>query len=116
MKRIAEKPLCQCEIGEAFTIDKSAFSPAYLRSKVTLSALPLGVKPLIGKIKAAKTIITVDGCPFECVRKTVEKSGFTPTKSIDLVRDIGMEKKALHENISKNNKGVMEYISDNEVK
>ena len=28
-----------------------------------LGALPLGVKPVIGKTKAAKKVITVDGCP-----------------------------------------------------
>lgn len=80
-----------------------------------LGALPLGVKPVIGKTKAAQKIITVDGCPFECARKTVEQSGLTPTKSILLVRDIGMKKKALHEDIGDNIKGVMEYVDNDEV-
>jgi uncharacterized metal-binding protein len=81
-----------------------------------LGALPLGVKPVIGKTKAAKKVITVDGCLFECTRKAVGQSGFTPTKSIVLVRDIGMRKKALHEDIGENIKGVIEYISDDDVK
>jgi len=81
-----------------------------------LAGLPLGVKPVVGKTKASKKVITVDGCPFECSRKTVEQSGFTPTKSIVLTRDIGMKKKALHEDIGENIKGVMEYISDDEVR
>jgi len=81
-----------------------------------LGALPLGVKPVIGKTRAATKVITVDGCPFECARKTVEQSGFTPTKSIVLVRDIGMKKKALHEDIGEGIKNVMKYISDEEVK
>jgi len=81
-----------------------------------LGALPLGVKPVMGKTKAAKKVITVDGCPFECARKTVEQSGFKLTKSIVLTRDIGMKKKALHEDIGQNIKGVMEYVSDDEVK
>jgi uncharacterized metal-binding protein len=80
-----------------------------------LGALPLGVKPVIGKTKAAKKVITVDGCPFECARKTVEQSGFTPTKSIVLVRDIGMKKKALHEDIGGNIMTLMDYISDDDV-
>jgi len=80
-----------------------------------LGALPLGVKPVIGKTKAAKKIITVDGCPFECARKIVEQSGFTPTKSIVLVRDIGMKKKALHEDIGGDIKTLMDYISDDDV-
>jgi uncharacterized metal-binding protein len=80
-----------------------------------LGALPLGVKPVIGKTRAAKRVITVDGCPFECARKTAEQSGFTPTTSIVLVRDIGMKKKALHEDIGGNVKTLMEYISDDDV-
>jgi len=80
-----------------------------------LGALPLGVKPVVGKTRAAKKVITVDGCPFECARKTVEQSRFTPTRSIVLARDIGMKKKALHEDIGRDIKRVMEYISDDEV-
>ncbi len=81
-----------------------------------LGALPLGIKPVIGKTKAAKKIITVDGCPFECARKTVEQSGFKPAKSIVLVRDIGMKKKALHEDIGEGIKNVMDYIDPDEVR
>jgi uncharacterized metal-binding protein len=80
-----------------------------------LGALPLGVKPVIGKTRAAKRVITVDGCPFECAKKTVEQSGITPTKSIVLVRDIGMKKKALHEDIGGDIKTLMGYISDDDV-
>ena len=71
---------------------------------------------MVGKTKAAKKVITVDGCPFECAKKTVEQSGFTPTTSIVLVRDIGMKKKALHEDIGQNMKGLMEYVSQDDVK
>ncbi len=81
-----------------------------------LGAIPLNVAPVIGKTKAAKKVITVDGCPFECARKTVEQSGFTPTKSIVLVRDIGMKKKALHEDIGENMKPLMDYVSQEDVK
>jgi uncharacterized metal-binding protein len=81
-----------------------------------LAALPLGVKPVLGKTKAARKIITVDGCPFECSRKTLEQAGFQSVKSIVLTRDIGMEKKSLHEDIGEDIKGVMDYVNDNEVK
>jgi hypothetical protein len=40
--------------------------------KVAIGYLPsalLGVKPVLGKAKAAKKIVTVDSCPFECARK-----------------------------------------------
>jgi len=78
-------------------------------------AVPLKIKPVLGKIKAAKKVITVDGCPFECSRKTIEAAGVKITKSIMLVRDIGMKKKALHADIGKN-LGVSAYISTEEVK
>jgi uncharacterized metal-binding protein len=81
-----------------------------------LGGLPTNVKPVFDKTKAAKKIITVDGCPFECGRKIVEQAGFKPTKSIMLTRDIGMKKKGLSEDIGKKIKGVMEYISDDDVK
>jgi len=81
-----------------------------------LGGLPTNVKPVLGKTKAAKKIITVDGCPFECARKVVEQAGFKPTKSIVLTRDINMKKKGFSEDIGKEIKGVMDYISDNEVK
>lgn len=80
-----------------------------------LGALPLGVEPVLGKTETARKLITVDGCPFECARKTVEGAGFKVTKSIVLVRDIGMKKKALHEDIGQNPRGVMDYISGDEV-
>jgi len=81
-----------------------------------LGALPLKVAPVMGKTKAAKKVVTVDGCPFECSRKMVEEAGFKATKSIVLVRDIGMKKKALHEDIGENIKGVMEYVSQDDVR
>jgi len=79
-----------------------------------LGGLPTGVKPVLGKTRAAKKIITVDGCPFECSRKIVEQAGFKPI-SIVLTRDIGMKKKSLSEDIGKGVKGLMEYVSDEEV-
>ena len=54
-----------------------------------LGGLPTKVKPVLGKTKASKKVITVDGCPFECSKKIVEQAGFKPTKSIVLTRDIG---------------------------
>jgi len=46
----------------------------------------------------------------------VEKAGFQVTKNIGLVRNIGMEKKALHEEIGQNMKELMEYVSQNDGK
>jgi len=80
-----------------------------------LPALPLGVAPAIAKTKAARKVITVDGCPFECSRKTVEAAGFKPAKSFMLVRDIGMKKKNLDEDIGGNLKALMDYVSPENV-
>jgi uncharacterized metal-binding protein len=80
-----------------------------------LGGLSADVKPVFGKTGAAKNIITVDGCPFECARKIVEQAGFKPTKSIVLTRDISMNKKGFSEDIGKEIKGIMDYISDSEV-
>ena len=53
---------------------------------------------------------------FECARKIVEWTGFKPTKSIVLTRYISMKKKGLSEDISEDIKGVIDHISDAEVK
>jgi len=81
-----------------------------------LGGLPTSIAPVLGKTRAAKRIVTVDGCPFECSRKIVEQAGFKPTAAIMLTRDIGMKKKGFSEDIGKEIKGVMEYISDDDVK
>jgi uncharacterized metal-binding protein len=81
-----------------------------------LSALPLGIEGVIKKTKAAKKVITVDGCGAQCARKILENAGFKVTKSIVLERDIGMKKKALNEDIGGELKGVMEYISEQDIK
>jgi uncharacterized metal-binding protein len=80
-----------------------------------LPSIPLKVKPVLGKTKAAKKVITIDGCPFECSRKTVEAAGFEIAKSIVLVKNIGMKKVALQTDIAKG-RGVAAYISEEEVK
>ena len=81
-----------------------------------LAGLPTNIQSVYGKTKAAKRIITVDGCPFQCSKKVVEKAGFKIAKSIVLVKDIGMKKKALHEDIgTRDFKSLMEYISEEDV-
>ncbi len=81
-----------------------------------LAGLPTEVPPVFAKTKAARRVVSVDGCPFECSRKTLEKAGFAVTKSIVLVRDIGMKKKALHEEVEKGSKPLMDYISEDDVR
>jgi uncharacterized metal-binding protein len=81
-----------------------------------LAGLPTKVDPVYGKTRAAVKVVTVDGCPFECGKKIVEAAGFKIAKSIVLTRDIGMKKKALHEDIITNNtKPLMEYLSKDDI-
>ena len=81
-----------------------------------LAALPLKVLPVFDKTKAARKIITMDGCPKECSRKIVEKAGFEIARSFVLARDIGMEKRPLHADIGGDLKPMMEYISEEDIK
>ena len=80
-----------------------------------LGALPTKVGPVGEKVKVARKVVTVDGCPMECAHKIVEEAGLTIVKSIVLVRDIGMKKKALHEDIGGDVKQFMEYIDEENV-
>ncbi|MGQ4875630.1 MAG: putative zinc-binding protein [Promethearchaeia archaeon] len=81
-----------------------------------LGGLSTNVKPVFGKTKAAKKVITVDGCPMECSRKIVEAAGFHIAKSIVLMRDIGMKKKPLHEDVANGDlKGLSAYIHEEEI-
>ena len=81
-----------------------------------LAGLPIEVGPVLGKTKAAKKIITVDGCSFECSKKVVERAGFKIARSIVLARDIGMKKKPFHEDIGGDLKGMMDYVSPEDVR
>jgi uncharacterized metal-binding protein len=81
-----------------------------------LGGLSTKIPAVFGKTKVAKKVITVDGCPMECSRKVVEASGFNIAKNIVLTRDIGMKKKPLHEDIGKDLKPVMQYISEEDIK
>ena len=80
-----------------------------------LAALPTKVASVYAKTKAAKKIITVDGCPQECSRKVVQNAGLEISKSFVLSQDIEMEKKPLSADIGGDLKPVMEYISEENV-
>jgi uncharacterized metal-binding protein len=57
-----------------------------------MGGLPTGAPTVLEKTRAVERIITVDGCPLNCARKIVEQAGFTPTRSVNLVRDCGIVK------------------------
>lgn len=57
-----------------------------------LGGLPTEAPLVLKKTKAAKRIITVDGCPLNCAKKIVEAAGFTPTQALTLTEDCGIQK------------------------
>lgn len=59
-----------------------------------LGGLPTQAPSVLEKTRRVKRIITVDGCPLNCSRKIVEQAGFTPTVTINLVTDCGIQKKS----------------------
>ena len=81
-----------------------------------LGGIPTDVPPVHGKTKAARKIITVDGCPMECSRKILEKAGYK-VKSVMLVRYVPMKKKSLSDDISTGQvKPMMDYVTTDEVR
>lgn len=42
-----------------------------------LTGIGAGLSEFINKTKAASKVLAIDGCPFDCARKTLEKAGIT---------------------------------------
>jgi uncharacterized metal-binding protein len=80
-----------------------------------LPGLPVQNPTVHAKAHAAKKVIVVDGCPFECARKVVEAAGVPIAQSIVLTRDIKMAKKSLTEDLGGDIRPMMEYISTADV-
>jgi len=59
-----------------------------------LGALPTEAPSVLEKTRKVNRIITIDGCFLNCARKIVENAGFNPTKTINLVSDVGISKRS----------------------
>ena len=57
------------------------------------SALAADVPKHKKTTQAAKRIIVVDGCANRCATRIIEKSGFKVDKSLNLVKDLAIEKR-----------------------
>lgn len=80
-----------------------------------LAAFPLKSPTVMGKTKASKHVVTIDGCESGCARKLVEQAGFKPI-SIMLQKDLGIKKFSLSRDIpSGNPKKLSEYIVPDQV-
>lgn len=81
--------------------------------------MPKGNVPgIVAKGKAAWKIVTVDGCPGACARKIVEAAGLPLpiAKAIVLTEDVPMRKTTFHEELAGTPKGLMDYVSPEEVR
>ncbi|MGC8797772.1 MAG: putative zinc-binding protein [candidate division WOR-3 bacterium] len=81
-----------------------------------LPSVPINNPTIFEKVKMAKKVITVDGCPFECSRKVVEAGGIKIARSIVLTRDIQMIKRSLARDLDGNPLPLMDYIDPEDVK
>jgi len=81
-----------------------------------LAGVPWKIPTIVGKARAARKLIVVDGCENGCARKIVETAGLRPVRHVVLTRDVPMKKKSLHEDIGGQLKGVMDYIDDSELR
>jgi len=80
-----------------------------------LPSLPINNPTIYEKVKMAKRVITVDGCPFECARKVCEANGIKVARSLVLTRDITMKKQSLAQDLAGTPKPVLEYIDPADV-
>ncbi len=81
-----------------------------------LAGLPNNNVPMVSVLaKAARKVVTVDGCPNQCARKIVEASGLKVSQGIVVSRDVKVEKHTFRADIGGNAKPVTEYIRDGDV-
>lgn len=76
-----------------------------------LAGLPVGVSMVLAKARAARKVITVDGCANNCAKKLVEQAGLPIAKAITLAVDLGVKKVPLHRDLDGEPRDVMEYVS-----
>ncbi len=67
------------------------------------------ISGLIESTKAAKKIITIDGCPVHCAKKTLEHAGFKPDVHM-LITELGVNKESGFEMSDRDIKNVMEKV------
>lgn len=72
---------------------KAANSVGYDRAALLcLASISAGLKNIHNGAKNARGIVSVDGCPMQCARKTLEKEGFVPQKGYVITRDFEVKK------------------------
>lgn len=51
-----------------------------------------GVEPIVNRTRAAAAILAIDGCPVNCVKKTLEKAGVATNVRHLQLADLGLDK------------------------
>lgn len=57
-----------------------------------LSALSIGKMLSFEKLKQAKMIVVIEGCPSRCASELLRQKGFSPTLVVEMVGDYGIKK------------------------
>lgn len=80
-----------------------------------LAILPTYGERMQSQIDKATKVITVDGCPMGCAKKTLGDAGLKSTRNILLTRDTDLNNKPL-EVTTENQKELMHHISEEDIK
>ena len=79
------------DVGEIADLPARKLHKEGLARMYCLTGIGAGLSSFIESTKAASRVLAIDGCPIDCAKKLLEKSGFV---DFDYVRvtDLGMEK------------------------
>ena len=81
-------------------------------SDVCITSIPLHIPTVDAKIKAAKKIISIDGCANMCAKRLLEKEGYKVSSEIVLGKDIEMTKIPFNKAMDK---PIMEILKEEEI-
>jgi uncharacterized metal-binding protein len=75
---------CGADVGEIADLAGRKLSKAEGRHMFSCSSIAGKVDGLIKKAEAADTILAIDGCAVDCVKKCLAECGFTDVKHFQL--------------------------------
>jgi uncharacterized metal-binding protein len=79
------------DVGAVADLAARKLSKQGLGSMFCSNGLGGRVEPIMNKTASASKILAIDGCPLNCMKKSLENAGFTTFVHLQLA-DIGMEK------------------------
>ena len=81
------------DVGEIADRAARRMSAEGLGKMFCLAGIGGRVDGIMAMTRSASAILAIDGCPLDCVRKTLQEAGFTQFEHLRL-SDLGMEKGA----------------------